>query len=56
MAKIISIFATKFMDKKETSDSACKDFEDIKNITSDLHDYIIESCNLGIMGRTASGI
>lgn len=55
MAKIISIFSTKFMDKKEEKNPDCENFEDIKNITSDLHDYMIEACNLGIMGRTSDG-
>ncbi|MBQ7074067.1 hypothetical protein IJM86_03230 [bacterium] len=55
MAKVISIFTMQFMDKKKSPNNECQNFNDIKEITSDLHDYIILACELGIMGRTADG-
>ena len=52
MAKIVSIYLTKILGKKEVSNGKCEIFDDIQDIHSDLHEYIISACNLGIMGRT----
>ena len=55
MAKIVSIYLTDILEKKVNHQKQCTLFSDIKDITSDLHEYIIESCDLGIMGRTSDG-
>ena len=55
MAKIVSIFLQKFLGQFADPDIRCTQFTDIAGITSDLHDYIIEACNLWIMGRTSDG-
>jgi len=46
MAKIASIFLQKFLGQFADPDIRCTQFTDIAGITSDLHDYIIEACNL----------
>jgi len=46
MAKIVSIYLTDILKKEVIHQRQCSLFSDIKNITSDLHDYMIEACDL----------
>jgi hypothetical protein len=50
MAKMLSVYAKDVLGKKADSSKACE-FTDIDSVKGDLHDYIIESCQLGIMGQ-----
>ena len=53
IAKIVSLYLTKILGRKEVANDKCSMFDDIQDIHSDLHEYIISACNLGIMGRTS---
>ena len=51
MAKMLSVYATEVLEKEADTSAACT-FTDIASLkNSDLHDYVIESCQLGIMGQ-----
>jgi len=52
MAKMLSVYATEVLKPaKEADTSAACTFTDIDSVKGDLHDFIIESCQLGIMGQ-----
>jgi len=56
-AKIISLFAKQVLDiQPDTKKSACTKFKDIKHLSLDLQNYVILSCQLGIMGYESDGI
>ena len=50
MAKMLSVYATEVLGMTPNTAAACT-FSDIASVKGDLHDYIIESCELGIMGQ-----
>ena len=50
MAKMLSVYATEVLGMTPDTSAACT-FSDIDSVKGDLHDYIIESCQLGIMGQ-----
>ena len=50
MAKMLSVYAKEVLGKKLDTSKACT-FTDIDSVKGDLHDFIIESCQLGIMGQ-----
>ena len=50
MAKMLSVYAVESLGYKADSSKACT-FSDIASVKGDLHDYIIESCQLGVMGQ-----
>ena len=50
MAKMLSVYSTEVLGKTPDTSAACT-FTDIDSVKGDLHDYIIESCQLGIMGQ-----
>jgi hypothetical protein len=50
MAKMLSVYATEVLGMTPDTSAACT-FSDIASVNGDLHDYIIESCQLGIMGQ-----
>ena len=51
MAKMLSVYAKEVLGKTLNTSAACT-FTDIASLkNSDLHDYVIESCQLGIMGQ-----
>ena len=50
MAKMLSVYATEVLGETPDTSKACN-FTDIDSVKGDLHDYIIESCQLGIMGQ-----
>jgi hypothetical protein len=50
MAKMLSVYATEVLDYKADTSKACS-FTDIDSVKGDLHDYIILSCQLGLMGQ-----
>ena len=50
MAKMLSVYATKVLGMEANTAAACT-FSDIDSVKGDLHEYIIESCQLGIMGQ-----
>jgi len=50
MAKMLSVYATEILGYTPDTSVACT-FSDIDSVKGDLHDYIIESCQLGIMGQ-----
>jgi hypothetical protein len=51
MAKISTLFATKFVDKSPNTKkrTACSQYSDLWKVTSDMEEFIIESCELGYM-------
>jgi len=52
MAKMLSVYAMSELGMKpDTTKTECNEFNDIANITGDLHEYIITSCQLGLMGQ-----
>ena len=53
MAKMLSVYATEVLGMTPDTSAACT-FSDIDSVKGDLHDYIIESCQLGIMGQGIS--
>jgi hypothetical protein len=50
MAKMISVYAVEVLGMTPDTSRACN-FSDIDSVKGDLHDYIIKSCQLGIMGQ-----
>ena len=50
MAKMLSVYATEVLGNTPDTSKACT-FTDIDSVKWDLHDFIIESCQLGIMGQ-----
>jgi hypothetical protein len=50
MAKMLSVYATKILGMTPDTSKDCT-FSDIASVQGDLHDYIIESCQLGLMGQ-----
>jgi hypothetical protein len=50
MAKMLSVYAKEVLGKTPDTSKACT-FSDIDSVKGDLHDFIIESCQLGIMGQ-----
>ena len=54
MAKMLSVYSTEVLGKTPDTSAACT-FTDIDSVKGDLHDYIIESCQLGIMGQNMPG-
>ena len=50
MAKMLSVYSTEVLKATPDTSAACT-FSDIDSVKGDLHDYIIESCQLGIMGQ-----
>jgi hypothetical protein len=50
MAKMLSVYAKEVLGKTLNTSAACT-FNDIDSVKGDLHDFIIESCQLGIMGQ-----
>ena len=50
MSKMLSVYAKTFLGKTADTSKECK-FSDIDSVKGDLHDYIIESCQLGIIGQ-----
>jgi hypothetical protein len=50
MAKMLSVYATEVLGLTADEAKDCT-FTDIDSVKGDLHDYIIESCQLGIMGQ-----
>jgi hypothetical protein len=57
MAKMISVFATKLLHKTpNTEKRACSQFTDLSLASVDLQPYVIEACQLGLMGMDGKGI
>jgi hypothetical protein len=54
MAKMLSVYSTEVLGKTPDTAAACT-FVDIDSVKGDLHDFIIESCQLGIMGQNMPG-
>ena len=50
MAKMLSVYSTEVLGNTPDTSKACT-FTDIDSVKWDLHDFIIESCQLGIMGQ-----
>ena len=50
MAKMLSVYATEVLGVTPDTAAACN-FTDIDSVKGDLHDYIIQSCQLGLMGQ-----
>jgi hypothetical protein len=50
MAKMLSVYAVEVLKATPDTSAACT-FTDIDSVKGDLHDFIIESCQLGIMGQ-----
>ncbi|MDR0606871.1 MAG: hypothetical protein LBG52_00605 [Candidatus Peribacteria bacterium] len=57
MAKMISVFATKLLQKTpDPEKTACTQFTDLDQVNGDLQHYVIESCQLGLMGMHGDGV
>ena len=50
MAKMLSVYAVEVLGYEADTSKACN-FTDIDSVKGDLHDYIIKSCQLGLMGQ-----
>ena len=50
MAKMLSVYSVEVLGNTPDTSKACT-FTDIDSVKGDLHDFIIESCQLGIMGQ-----
>ena len=50
MAKMLSVYAKEVLGNTPDTSATCE-FGDIDSVKGDLHDFIIESCQLGIMGQ-----
>lgn len=57
MAKMISVYAMAFLDKKpDLNKSACSQFDDLSLTTSEMQKYMVTACQLGLMGLGGDGI
>ncbi|MDD2537265.1 MAG: hypothetical protein PHU61_02095 [Candidatus Absconditabacteria bacterium] len=57
IAKVISIYVTKYLDKvPDTSGIAYSDFGDLHQVNKELQGYVVQSCQLGLMGSWANGV
>jgi hypothetical protein len=57
MAKMISVFATKLLHKSPDAEKvACTQFIDLDQADDELQPYIVESCQLGLMGMNGDGV
>ncbi|MDD3867965.1 MAG: hypothetical protein PHR46_00010 [Candidatus Absconditabacteria bacterium] len=57
VAKIISVYATKFLNRKiDPTKTACLEFSDLGEVDIELQGYIIQACQLGLMGYRADGV
>lgn len=58
MAKISTIFAIKFATKTPDTNkrTACSQYSDLWKVTSDMEEFIIQSCELGYMWYRANGV
>jgi hypothetical protein len=57
MAKMISTYAIKLFQKTpNTSKLECSQFQDVSEVPTELQPYIIQSCELGLMGMYDDGI
>ena len=58
MAKVISVYAKTFMEKKPNVSkfTQCLAFSDMWEVNSELQFFILEACELGLMGYYANGI
>lgn len=50
MAKMLSVYAVEMLGMEPNEAANCS-FADIDSVKGDLHDYIIKSCQLGLMGQ-----
>jgi hypothetical protein len=55
MAKMIAIYAKQFTNKAKTPRQACAQFQDLKQVNTELQRYITEVCALGLMGYWSNG-
>jgi hypothetical protein len=56
LAKITSIYSKEFLQKTlDTSKEQCTAFSDINTINPELQSYIIQACELGLMGLHSDG-
>ena len=54
---MISVFATKLLHKKpDTNKAECAQFIDLDQANDDLQPYVVESCQLGLMGMHGDGV
>ncbi|GHV25672.1 hypothetical protein FACS1894176_04750 [Bacteroidia bacterium] len=57
MAKMISTYAIKLFQKTpDTEKIDCSQFKDLAQAGGDLQPYVIQSCQLGLMGMNGDGI
>ncbi|MDR0859436.1 MAG: hypothetical protein LBO09_00160 [Candidatus Peribacteria bacterium] len=57
MAKMISTYAIKLLNKIPDPDKvACAQFQDISEVPAELQPYIVQSCELGLMGMDGDGV
>ncbi|MDR0860812.1 MAG: hypothetical protein LBO09_07780 [Candidatus Peribacteria bacterium] len=57
MAKMISTYAIKLLNKTPDPDKvACAQFQDVSEVPTELQPYIIQSCELGLMGMDGDGV
>jgi gamma-glutamyl:cysteine ligase YbdK (ATP-grasp superfamily) len=57
MAKVISVFAENLLHKTpDIENVACTQFSDLSAANADLQPYVVESCQLGLMGMQGDGV
>ncbi|MBR7037054.1 S-layer homology domain-containing protein [bacterium] len=54
MAKMLSVYAMEVLGETPDESASCT-FVDIDSVKGDLHDFIIKSCQLGLMGQNMPG-
>jgi len=56
-AKVISVYATKYLEKiPDSSKTACAEYKDLNTTNAELAGYVIQSCELGLMGYWSNGV
>jgi len=56
-AKVISIYATKYLEQiPDASKTACAEYKDLDTTNAELAGYVIQSCELGLMGYWSNGV
>ncbi|MDD3868674.1 MAG: leucine-rich repeat domain-containing protein [Candidatus Absconditabacteria bacterium] len=56
-AKVISVYATKYLEKiPDSSKTACAEYKDLNTTNAELAGYVVQSCELGLMGYWSNGV
>ena len=57
LAKIITLYATKFHNKTpDTTKTQCGEYKDLNTTNAELAGYVVQACELGLMGYWSNGV